>query len=256
MVWSPGRTSLGGDYAGFASSLIEEKTPGATAVFLQGCAGDTKPGRRSKEKPTQFEYGGGPDAARRIGQKLASAVLDVLAGEMVDITGVIQGELKAIDLPLITVVMDDSKEAGVFLGPKRRMARFAKAILNSVDEHGNYKRAWPAELQVMRIGKDFVLVGISSEVCAGIGLNIKARLAPRPAIVCGYTNRYFEPYNGYIPSRCIIPESGYEASIPFSPEMEDFLIDHVMKMSGKGTFPERHTSEGMLSPKREDPEDQ
>jgi len=247
-----GGNFLGGDYAGFVKEFVEQKVPGATVVFLQGCAGETKPGRRNKKNPTQFEYGGGPAAAREVGEKLGRAVLDVLAGELTEITGLIQGKLKAIDLPLITVVMDDSKEAGIFLGPKRRMARFAKAILNSVDEKGNYKKTWPAEIQVIRIGKDFVLVGISSEVCAGIGLNIKARLDPRPVIACGYTNRYFEPYNGYIPSRCLIAESGYEATIPFSPEMEDFMIDDIMKMSGKGTFPERYSSEGMLSPKKTD----
>jgi len=241
---------LGGDYAGYAKSFIEKKVPDATAIFLQGCGADAKPGRRHKTNPTQFDYSGGPPAARKVGVKLGHVVLDVLAGEMDEIAGPIRGKVREIDLPLINVVTEGSRAAGPFQGPERRMARLAKSILRSVDKDGNYKETRPAEVQVIRIGKDFVLAGMSGEVCAGIGLNIKARLDLRPAMVCGYTNRYYGSCGGYIPSRHMIEEAGYEASIPFSPEMEDFMVAHIMQMAGKGSFPERLVSAGIMFPKK------
>ena len=75
------------------------------------------------------------------------------------------------------------------------------------------------------------ILGVNSEILAGE--DIKARLDPRPAIVCGYTNRYYTPYNAYIPSRHVIEEGGYEASVPFSPEMQDFLVAQIIKLCGR-----------------------
>src|SRR5205807_1739688 len=35
--------TLSGDYAGFAQAALEAEHPGATALFLTGCAGDANP---------------------------------------------------------------------------------------------------------------------------------------------------------------------------------------------------------------------
>ena len=243
---------LGPDYVGYARNFVEERISGATAIFLQGCGGDSKPGRRRAGAPSLFSYAGGPPAARAIGEKLGRAVIDVVAGrterlEMEEISGSINGQLKAVDLPLLdTVIMDGTQAAEPFQGSERRLARLAKSILQSVDSEGNYKKTWPAEIVVLRIGKDFVLAGMNGELCADIGLNTKGRLEPRPAIVCGYTSRYYEPYHGYVPSRHMIEERGYEAQIPFSPEMEDFVVCNIMKMAGKGSSPECVSHETVL----------
>ena len=55
-----------GDYAGFAQKYLEEKHPGATALFWMGCGGDANPLPRSKV-----------ELCKKYGRELADAVEDV-----------------------------------------------------------------------------------------------------------------------------------------------------------------------------------
>src|SRR5262249_41561461 len=65
-----------GDYAGFTQAYLEEKYPGALALFWIGCGGDANPTPRGK-----IEH------CRTHGQHLADAVSDVLKRPMTPITG-------------------------------------------------------------------------------------------------------------------------------------------------------------------------
>ena len=64
--------SISGDYAGFAQADLEQAYPGATALFLQLCAGDQNPNPRGTE-----EY------AHQHGRTLADEVRRVLGGKLI-----------------------------------------------------------------------------------------------------------------------------------------------------------------------------
>ncbi len=220
---------IGGDYAGYNNEMLEEQLPGAVALFVQGAGGDIKPYHVRADNPYTFEYEGGPAKPQIFGRKLADAVLAVLAGSMVEITGPIRAAWDIAELPLMNDFLMD-EDGSLFQGVKRRGARLAALMLASMDEKGEYKRTNPCEVFVLRIGSDFMFVGLCGEPCVRIGLRLKAQLIPNPVLLAGYTGSTVN----YIPSMDMIPEKGYEAcseyTYPYSPEAEDYLVAKVMDM--------------------------
>ena len=223
---------IGGDYAGYSNQFIEEELPGTVSLFVQGAGGDLKPHHVKAEDPLVFEYEGGPPKPRAVGRKLADAVFDVLAYPMQEITGPIRSALGFADLPLMADFYPEEDDS-FFPGRRRRLARLAQLMLASTNEAGDYESTNPCEVFVLRVGSDFILVGLSGEPCVRIGLRIKAQLVPNPVLLAGYAGIHV----GYIPSADMIPERGYEAGSeyarPYSPEAEDFLVDKVMTMVGE-----------------------
>ncbi|MCP4816652.1 MAG: hypothetical protein GY888_29415, partial [Planctomycetaceae bacterium] len=88
-------------------------------------------------------------------------------------------------------------------------------------------------VQVVRLGKDLMLVALGTEVVVDYSLRIKRELGKSdgPAIwVAGYSN----VYAGYIPSRRVLLEGGYEArSRPWKPELEQRIIGKVHALVGQ-----------------------
>ena len=81
-------------------------------------------------------------------------------------------------------------------------------------------------IQVVQFGDDLTLVALTSEVVVDYSLRLKRELAGGPAIwVAGYSNGYF----GYIPSRRVLEEGGYEAH-RWLPETEEQIVDKVHEL--------------------------
>ncbi|MEO1997410.1 MAG: hypothetical protein ABGZ17_19305, partial [Planctomycetaceae bacterium] len=82
-------------------------------------------------------------------------------------------------------------------------------------------------VQVIRIGDGLTLIALGSEAVVDYSLRLKAELAriDGPAIwVAGYSN----VYSGYIPSRRVLLEGGYEArSRPWQPDLEQRIVKTV-----------------------------
>ena len=216
---------IGGDYAGFVTETLQNEFPGATAFFIQGAGGDVKPNRSKADNPRLFDYDGGPEAPKAMGKKISDAVLAVLAQPMQEVSGAVESKLDVVQLPLFIRPIDADTPTK-FQGRTRRLARYAKLMLESMDENGNYLQTKPCEVYVVKIGPDFLLVGLNGEICVRIGLRIKAQLLPKMALVAGYTGLHI----GYVPSMDMIPEQGYETGVPYSLEVEDFLVDKVIEL--------------------------
>ncbi len=173
-----------GDYAGYAQEYFEHDHPGATAMFLNGCGADQNPYPRS-----QLEY------AQRHGRSLATAV-----------------------------------EAALEVGQKtprhqRPLGGSLRWALETVElEYDQPDRApltYP--VQVIRFGNDLAIVALGNEVVVDYSLRLKRELTQPdgPAIwVAGYSNLY----GGYIPSRRVLLEGGYEASSPWKPTLEEVIV--------------------------------
>jgi len=183
-----------GDYAGYAQEYLEADHPGMTALFMMGCGGDQNPYPRSELK-----------FAKHHGRTLATAVEAALE--------VNQGTLR-------------------HQRPVNGPLRFA---LDTVDLNFAVKDrpdfAYP--VQAIRFGNDVTLIALGTEVVVDYSLRLKSELSrpEGPAIwVAGYSN----VYSGYIPSRRVLLEGGYEArSRPWHPDLEERIVKKVHDIVGQ-----------------------
>ena len=183
-----------GDYAGYAQEYFEADHPGVTALFMMGCGGDQNPYPRS-----ELKY------AKMHGRSLATSVeaaLETNQGTLRHqrpIDGAIQVAMGTVELEFSDPARDD----------------------------------FPYPVQVIRLGNDLMLVALGNEVVVDYSLRLKRELTQEdgPAIwVAGYSN----VYAGYVPSRRVLLEGGYEArSRPWKPELEERIIKQVHTLVGQ-----------------------
>ena len=183
-----------GDYAGFAQQYFEADHPGVTAMFMMGCGGDQNPYPR-----------GTAEWAAKHGRSLCTAVEAAL--EVTQRTlrhqNQIQGPLKSI---MDTVALEfTTKDRDDFEYP----------------------------VQVIQFGNDLSLITLGNEVVIDYVLRLKRELgkADGPVIwVAGYSN----VYSGYIPSKRVLLEGGYEArSRPWKDTLEERIIVKVHELFGE-----------------------
>lgn len=180
-----------GDYAGFAQEYFEKDHPGVTALFMMGCGGDQNPYPRS-----ELHY------AQKHGRSLATAVEAALEVNQRALRHQhpLHGPLKAA---YETVQLE-------YLPEKKR-------------------EPWDYPVQVIQFGNDLTIVALGTEVVVDYSLRIKQELFEQegPAIwVAGYSN----VYSGYIPSKRVLLEGGYEASRPYKPDVEERIIGKVLEL--------------------------
>jgi hypothetical protein len=180
-----------GDYAGYAQEYFQEDHPGATAMFMMGCGADQNPYPRS-----QLQY------AQRHGRSLATAVEAAL--EVGQKTLLHQRPLH---------------------GPLRSAMETVDLEFDEPD-----RPDFPYPVHVVCFGNDLCIVALGTEVVIDYSLRIKRELTEPdgPAIwVAGYSN----VYAGYIPSRRVLLEGGYEAkSRPWKPTLEERIVGKVHEL--------------------------
>jgi neutral ceramidase len=182
-----------GDYAGYAQEFFEKDHPGVTAQFLMGCGGDQNPYPRS-----ELRY------AQQHGRSLATAVEAAL--ETKQTTLLHQHPLR---------------------GP-------LQSIYDTVnlDYTDSQRPACAYPVQLIQFGRDLTIVALSSETVVDYSLRLKSELssATSPAVwIAGYSN----VMEGYIPSRRVLLEGGYEAeSRPWNPTLEERIVTKVHELYG------------------------
>ncbi|MAG94668.1 MAG: hypothetical protein CMJ48_13115 [Planctomycetaceae bacterium] len=183
-----------GDYAGYAQEYFEKDHPGVTALFMMGCGGDQNPYPRS-----ELKY------ARMHGRTLATAVEAAIEvnqrtpRHQREVHGPLRYALETVELEFATPDRPD----------------------------------FPYPVQVIRFGDDLLLIALGNEVVVDYSLRLKHELTQPegPAVwVAGYSN----VYSGYIPSRRVLLEGGYEAkSRPWKPSLEERIIGKVHELVGR-----------------------
>ncbi len=231
-------TSLGdyrvnGDWAGFAQHELEERYPGTTACFVQGCGADANPIPRYQ----------GADAVlsrytvelpKMYGSILAAAVAIVLSGTMQPISGPLTAALRYVDLPFHNIParaefekrLEEKGDASVY----RR--RHATQMLAQLDKGAKLPISYPYPVQVWRFGMDMSLISLAGEVVVDYSLRLKAQHGWNTTWVAGYSNDVF----AYIPSRRVLLEGGYEGvdamivygqPSAFGSAVEELIIEQV-----------------------------
>ena len=183
-----------GDYAGFAQQYLEEDHPGVTAMFLMGCGGDQNPYPR-----------GTAEWAAKHGRSLCTAVEAAL-----EVTQRVERHQNQIQGPLKSV-MD------------------TVALEFTTKDRDDFE--YP--VQVIQFGNDLSIIPLGNEVVIDYVLRLKRELGKKegPVIwVAGYSN----VYSGYIPSKRVLLEGGYEAkSRPWKDALEERIINKVHELFGR-----------------------
>ncbi len=227
-----------GDWAGFASERLQASNDGAIALFIPGAGADQDP-----------EPSGTVELSRQHGEEIASVVERSLADLSGEVTGMISVASEEVSLPLETVTTE-SLEAMLASGdpPRSRKARF---LLDQLNLGVELVTSYPAPLQLIRFGREMLLIALSGEPVVDWALQFKAefrggRQPQQPTNdgsqlkfplvwVAGYCNDMF----GYLPTRRVQREGGYEAGramlwswlpAPFTADVEDHISGAVRRL--------------------------
>ena len=215
---------LSGDYAGHAQRDLEEAYPGATALFITGAGGDQNPyPRRGVPGQTSEQL------ARQHGRALANAVHTALAARPRPVTGPLRAALAPALLDYDPLPPPALAAYTPATHTPEVVAR-AKALA-AAHTRGERPPPLPCAVHVVRLGSDLTLLAIAGEVVVDYALRLKRELAGPAAVwIAGYSNEVF----GYLPSRRVLAEGGYEAvgantrllihPGPFAPDAEDRVV--------------------------------
>lgn len=185
-------TLINGDYAGFAQIEIEKNNPGATALFLMGCAGDQNPEPRGTEA-----------YARQHGQTLGREVQRVLAGPLKAVNAPIRTDYSRVFLAYRPFDLKACEKD--ITGTNKFLQRRAKLMIEAYNKGWSVdKLAYP--IQAVRFNKDFTILGLSDEVVVDYSMAMKREYAGENLYVAGYCSEV----TCYIPSRRVLHEGGYE----------------------------------------------
>jgi hypothetical protein len=213
-----------GDYAGFAQTYVEEHHPGAQAMFVLGCAGDSNPYPR-----------GTMDLARQHGAELGKEVCRVLEGKLQPVRGPLKIAFDRVDLPL----QAPPPRAELERQAARKgsiQAWVARQMLDRLERGEKLPRTYTCPVTVWQFGNDLTLVGLSGEVVVDYVAMLEKALGPNRLWPVAYCNDVF----GYLPSARVLAEGGYETRGLYSggiglfaPEAQDVLVAKVRELAGK-----------------------
>lgn len=208
------------DYAGFAQEHLETKFPELHAAFVMGCGGDQNPYPR-----------GEVELARHHGKTLGIAVEAALQSSPArEVHGPLRTALKLTSLefapPPPQAVLEQRTQS-----PNTYEAAHAKRLLKQLAETGKIETRYDTPIQAVSFGNDLVLVAFPGETVIDYVLRVKRELSGTGAAVwvAGYSNDVF----GYIPSRRVLEEGGYEGGGamlygrfpgPFTVDVEDRMM--------------------------------
>ncbi len=182
-----------GDYPGFAQLELEEKHPGAQAMFVNTCGGDQNPlPRRSVE------------LCQGYGHRLATAVEEVLAQPLQPVSTGVRTAFEYVDLPYLEVVTREQLTA-LLNDDNAIRARWAARLLKQLDDGASFESAYPYPVHAWQLGKELLVIGMGAETVVDYALRFKQEFGPG-TWVCGYADDMIS----YIPSRRVWLEGGYE----------------------------------------------
>lgn len=224
------------DYPGEVVSWLEGRAPGATAMFVTGCAGDANTGydpAPSAEPSAERSFA----EAHRVGAAVGAAAW---AGVVPGSSGAayenqVAVARRSVPLPLSAPSSELAEQA----------AELRVAAASATDPgaarwlaiQADWAKRWagaaspqalPHDVTALRLG-DVVLVALPGEPFATTGLRIKEALGAGTV-----TFAYADGCPGYLPDRCAYDRGGYEVELAhryydqpaaFAPEAADLLVD-------------------------------
>ncbi|OYW13451.1 MAG: hypothetical protein B7Z55_16830 [Planctomycetales bacterium 12-60-4] len=182
-----------GDYAGFAQYALEERHPGAMALFTMGCGADQNPlPRRTVE------------LAQGYGTRLADAVDHVLAEPMKPVTPQLQTAMELTPLAFGPLPPREKLETMAAANPNYQQ-RWASRMLKLMASADGIPKDYPYPVQAWRLGNELLWLTLGGEVVVDYSLRFKGEYG-WDTWISGYSNDVM----AYIPSERVLLEGGYE----------------------------------------------
>ncbi len=219
---------IGGDWAGFAASAIEDNFTGAVALVAIGGGAD--------QNPNSGVTGAKEDVATTQGREIAAEVRRLSQNFLAPVTGEITARVATLELPLAALPTREQWEEKA----KRMDAigHHARVTLAKLDKGEKLPTKISYPVQTWAFGDSLAMVHLPGEVVVDYPLRLKKELDGRRLWVTGYANN--APC--YIPSERVLKEGGYEGGgamiyydLPaaFAPGLEDQIIGAVNNQIGK-----------------------
>lgn len=223
-------TVLGGyqvsaDWPGVAQNEIERRHPGAVALYWAGCGADQNPlPRRTLEQLNQH------------GREFADAVDAALRGPFTPLPATLKTNYTEIELPFAP--LPTRAELEVEASRESPQQSWAKYLLAKWDEQGGLKPDYPYPIQAWQLGNQVDWFFLGGEVVVDYAIRLKSDLGPKRTWVASYANDVM----GYIPSRRVLAEGGYEgglARFPYGlpavwdPKIEQQILDAARALVAK-----------------------
>lgn len=220
-----GMYTWNGDYAGYASSWLEDRFPGAVAVFHAGCGADQNPlPRRTVE------------LAEKYGRMLGYACSLVVREEMQPVAPKARAAFSRTDLAFDQIPTEERIRENLKSSSRYERAR-AGVLLEQLQSQGSLSPTHPYPVQVWQLGDTITWVALGGEVVVEYALRLKQELDSPQVWVTGYANDVM----AYIPSERILAAGGYEGDTSmivyqqpskWKTGLEDQIVGEVRKLTG------------------------
>ena len=226
-----GTWQINGDYPGYAQEMLEDTHPGVTAMFVLGAGADQNPHPRRDMVPGVEPL----EMAELHGTTLALSVEAALNAHPRSVDGPIKASLKRVDLDFILPTREEL-EHRIKTEEDEDDRERAKTLLRELED-GTIMKSYDYPVQVVRMGRFFTLIALPTEIVVDYSLRLKQEIKDPAVWVAGYSNEYF----GYIPSRRVLLEGGYEGGDAntsrhpgyFAPDLEERIIRAVHDLHGR-----------------------
>jgi neutral ceramidase len=222
-----------GDYSGVAQAALEQRHPGATALFVAGCGADANPMPR-----------GTLELVEAHGTALADAV-DRALPAAAPIHPSLRTAYGTVDLPFAAAPARERWRRQLDV-EEVYLQRHAALMKAAIARDGRLAAAQPAPVQVWRFGaakgdreaearSGLTLVALGGEVVVDYALRLAREYPERRMWVAGYSNDVF----GYVPSVRVLREGGYEGGDamiyygrpgPFTEAVEELIVGEVHRL--------------------------
>ncbi len=213
------------DYCGVTMRAMEEKFPGAMAMFWQGCGSDQSAAPR-----------GTVELCRQRGEDLAAAVQAVLAQPLRPLAPRLRTAFEFVALDFGEQPTAD--ELGKFGQGTDYRARWARRLSAELAAGKSFAPSYPEyPVQVWKLGTDQLWIALGGEVCVDYALRFKREYGANV-----WVNGYANDVMAYIPSRRLWEEGGYQAGafevygLPanrWGPDIEDRIAGVVGRLVGE-----------------------
>jgi hypothetical protein len=217
-----------GDYAGYTQAFVEQKHPGAVAMFWSGCAGDANPDPRRKV-----------ELCEKHGKELADAVETVLKQDLARIAGKCTAKYELITAPLGELPSKEKLTADL-LNKNYAVRTRATRLLKTLEAKGKLEDSYPYyPVQAWRLGDQVLWLALGGEVVVDYDLRLKKELKGENAV---WVTAYANDVMAYIPSARVLKEGGYEADFSmvyygfptkWAPAIEDRIIAKARELAKK-----------------------
>lgn len=196
---------VSGEYPGAAMKRLDEHFGAVVSLFLQGCAGDTKPRVVADGEGGKRWRWGTFEEVDRAGTMLAESVLHRIEEGLAEVKPSVRSAWVDMTWPLGPTpdrrVFEDWKASDNAI-----LKFMGRRFLGLLDRGQTLATAVPVLLQAIQLGRGLRIAALEGEAVSGLGWLIRKFYRRGVTFPLGYSNGT----GMYLPVESMLPEEGYE----------------------------------------------